>query len=114
VAEKSSKNAGERGEMPLYQRVYALVKQIPAGKVATYGQIARMVGGCSARMVGYAMSALRDGRDMEVPWQRVINAQGRISLHGIGSAEQRFRLEDEGVVFDQNDRVDFDLYGWMP
>jgi len=100
------------GQLPLYQRIYLLVKQIPAGKVATYGQIARMVGGCSARMVGFAMSALRDGRDPEVPWQRVINAQGRISLHGIGSAEQRFLLEDEGVVFDEADRVDFDLYGW--
>ena len=100
------------GQLPLYQRIYLLVKQIPAGKVATYGQIARMVGGCSARMVGYAMSALRDGRDPDVPWQRVINAQGRISLHGIGSAEQRFLLEDEGVVFDDADRVDFSLYGW--
>ena len=100
------------GPLPLYQRIYLLVKQVPAGKVATYGQIARMVGGCSARMVGYAMSALRDGRDPDVPWQRVINAQGRISLHGIGSAEQRFLLEDEGVVFDDADRVDFSLYGW--
>ena len=47
-------------ELPLYQRVYKMVKQIPAGKVATYGQIARLVGGCTARMVGYALSALRD------------------------------------------------------
>jgi len=112
VTVKASKNETQPERPPLYQRVYLLVKQIPAGKVATYGQIARMVGGCSARMVGYAMSALRDGRDPEVPWQRVINAQGRISLHGIGSAEQRFLLEDEGVVFDDNDRIDFDKYGW--
>ena len=99
-------------ELPLYQRVYKMVKQIPAGKVATYGQIARLVGGCTARMVGYALSALRDGRDPLVPWQRVINAQGRISLQGISSVEQRFLLEDEGVVFDAADRVDFDIYGW--
>ena len=98
------------GQLPLYQRIYLLVKQIPAGKVATYGQIARMVGGCSARMVGFAMSALRDGRDPEVPWQRIINAQGRISLHGIGSAEQRFLLEDEGVVFDEADRMEGRAY----
>ncbi|HPS32984.1 MAG TPA: MGMT family protein [Anaerolineaceae bacterium] len=112
MTEKPAKHGEDQDGLPLYQRVYALVKQIPAGKVATYGQIARMLGGCSARMVGYAMSALRDGVDPEVPWQRVINAQGRISLHGIGSAEQRFLLEDEGVVFDEGDRVSFDRYGW--
>ncbi len=109
---KASENESQSKQLPLYQRIYQLARQIPAGKVATYGQLARMVGGCSARMVGYAMSALRDGRDPDVPWQRVINAQGRISLHGIGSAEQRFLLEDEGVVFDDADRVDFSLYGW--
>ncbi|MEL7646118.1 MAG: MGMT family protein [Anaerolineaceae bacterium] len=109
---KPATSGSELDELPLYQRIYIQVKRIPAGKVATYGQIARMVGGCSARMVGYAMSALRDGRDPEVPWQRVINAQGRISLHGIGSAEQRFLLEDEGVIFDDSDRVDFEVCAW--
>ncbi len=109
---KTALQQGEPQEMPLYQRIYKQVKAIPAGKVATYGQIARMVGGCSARMVGYAMAALRDGRDPDVPWQRVINAKGRISLHGIGSAEQRARLEDEGIVFDQDDKLDLETYQW--
>ncbi|MFZ3070510.1 MAG: MGMT family protein [Anaerolineaceae bacterium] len=98
---------------PLYQRIYQQVKSIPAGKVATYGQIARIVRGCSARMVGYAMAALRDGRDPQVPWQRVINAKGHISLRGIGSAEQRARLEDEGIVFNPDGSLDMNEYLWQ-
>lgn len=97
-----------------YLRIYDIVRQIPPGKVATYGQIAHLMGGCSARMVGYAMSALKDGRSPDVPWQRVINAQGRISLHGIGNTIQRVLLEDEGIVFDDQSRVDFRMFGWQP
>jgi methylated-DNA-protein-cysteine methyltransferase-like protein len=97
--------------LPLYERIYAVVRQIPPGKVASYGQIARIVGTCTARMVGYAMSALRDN---SVPWQRVINSQGKISPHGdgIGSHLQRDLLIDEGVIFDAQDRVDFNRFGW--
>ncbi len=62
---------------PIYHRIYLVVRQIPRGKVATYGQIAVIVGGCTARMVGYALSATPQQSD--VPWQRVINAQGKIS-----------------------------------
>lgn len=95
-------------------RVYALVRQIPAGKVATYGQIARLVPGCTARMVGYAMSSIPEGLD--VPWQRVINSQGKISPHhaGFGSAMQRALLEEEGIIFDLENRVDFSVFGWIP
>jgi methylated-DNA-protein-cysteine methyltransferase related protein len=98
---------------PLYLRIYDMVRQIPRGKVATYGQIARLVGGCTPRMVGYAMSALTEGTD--VPWQRVINYKGKISPHGLGygSALQRQILEEEGVHFDPEDRVDFDTFGWL-
>ncbi|MEN4010507.1 MAG: MGMT family protein [Chloroflexota bacterium] len=93
------------------QRIFALVRQIPAGKVASYGQIARIVGqGVSARQVGYALASLRSATD--VPWQRVINAQGRISLPGVGGAIQKKLLLEEGIEFDENDRVDFDRYGW--
>jgi len=98
--------------MPLYDQIYEVVRYIPAGKVATYGQIANVVGGCSARMVGYAMAALSDGKHEDVPWQRVINAKGQISMQGFGNYEQRLRLEEEGVVFDGNDRIDFEKYGW--
>lgn len=99
---------------PLYERIYALVRLIPPGKVTTYGRIAELVGGCSARMVGYAMAALKRGGAPDVPWQRVINAKGQISVHGdgIGNAMQRIILEEEGVEFDANDRTDFERFGW--
>lgn len=97
----------------LYERIYAVVRQIPPGKVATYGQIAEMVGGCTARMVGYAMSALKNGTD--VPWQRVINRMGKVSPHGggIGTAMQRLLLEEENILFDAQGRIDFTQYGWL-
>ena len=98
----------------LYERIYEMVRLIPPGKVTTYGRIAELVGGCSARMVGYAMAALKRGGAPDVPWQRVINAKGQISVHGdgIGNAMQRIILEEEGVVFDAKDRVDFAQFGW--
>ena len=99
---------------PLYNRIYAIVRRIPPGQVTTYGRIAELVGGCTARMVGYAMAALKRGTAPDVPWQRVINAKGKVSLHGdgIGNAMQRMILEQEGVLFDENDRVDFSRFGW--
>jgi methylated-DNA-protein-cysteine methyltransferase related protein len=98
---------------PLYERIYAMVRSIPPGRVATYGGIARLVGGCSGHMVGFALAALR-GSDNDVPWQRVINHLGKISPHGIGfgSAIQRQLLEDEGILFDQDGRVDLNRFGW--
>ena len=97
---------------PVYERIYAVVRQIPPGQVATYGQIAGIVGGCTARMVGYAMAALPF--DTDVPWQRVINAQGKVSPRsgGQGGALQRQILEEEGVQFDAQGRVDFEQVGW--
>ena len=98
----------------LYQRIYDMVRRIPPGKVSTYGRIAELVGGCTARMVGYAMAALKRGTAPDVPWQRVINAQGKVSVHGdgFGNAIQRLKLEEEGVTFDENDRIDFNRFGW--
>lgn len=101
-------------EKPLYERIYDLVRQIPEGKVATYGQIAQVVGGCSARLVGYAMAGLRSGDHPDVPWQRVINRQGRISIHDpFGKYVQRQLLEQEGVYFDKNDQINFREFGWL-
>lgn len=96
----------------LYDRIYAVVRQIPRGQVATYGQIAAMVGQCGARTVGFAMASLPAGAG--VPWQRVINSQGRVSDRrgGDGSVRQRQLLEDEGVHFDSQGRVDFYSAGW--
>lgn len=95
---------------PLYGRIYDLVRRIPPGRVTTYGRIARQVG-CTARTVGFAMAALPAGHD--VPWQRVINSQGKVSPRRDGDGElvQRLLLEAEGVRFDARGRVDLVRYG---
>ena len=93
-----------------------MICKIPQGKLATYGQVAELVGGCTARMVGYALAALSDRpEEQDIPWQRVINRQGKISPHGfgLGSAMQRQLLEEEGVEFDSSGRVDFEKFGWL-
>lgn len=97
---------------PTYERVYAIVRVIPAGKVATYGQVASIVGNCTARMVGYALAALPAGYD--VPWHRVINAQGKVSPrdHSESTALQRQLLEDEGIRFNAAGKVDFRQVRW--
>lgn len=95
-----------------YTRIYRVVRRIPPGKVATYGQIARIAGlSGQARLVGYALSA---AQDPELPWQRVINAQGRISSRPDPSLEelQRALLEAEGVAFDAGGRVALERFGW--
>ncbi|MCC6168050.1 MAG: MGMT family protein [Caldilineaceae bacterium] len=96
----------------LYLRIYTVVRQIPRGRVATYGQIAAIVGDCTPRMVGYAMAATPPGSD--VPWHRVINAQGKISLRadGGGAGEQRARLEAEGIHFDGEGRANLRRVQW--
>lgn len=101
-----------RAKDPTYQQVvYDIVRQIPAGKVASYGQIARIAGGgVSARMVGYALAALRPGND--VPWQRVINSQGKISLPGFGRLQQEEMLLSEGIEFGPDGHVDWERFGW--
>ena len=97
---------------PLYQQIYEIVRLIPEGKVASYGQIAAMLNRCTPRMVGYAMAALPSGSN--VPWHRVINSQGKISQRAGGDGEniQRLLLETEGVEFNSNGSVDFSKVGW--
>lgn len=92
--------------------VFDIVKQIPPGKVASYGQISKMIPGCTARMVGYALASLPN--DSGVPWQRVINSKGRISPHGagFGSAMQRALLEQEGIIFKSDHSIDMSVFGW--
>ena len=99
-------------ETPLYQAIHRIISLIPSGKVATYGQIAEIVGGCSARMVGYAASAIPQGSD--IPWQKVINYKGGISQRnsGSGGVLQQKLLEAEGIVFNQNGRTELKHYRW--
>jgi len=97
-----------------YDRIYAVIARIPPGRVATYGQIAALAGlPRQARRVGHALKVQPDGAGL--PWHRVINARGAISLpSGDHSALiQRARLKAEGVVFD-DDRVSLDRWGWRP
>ena len=97
-----------------YQRIYAAVRRIPRGRVSTYGTIARVAGlAGQARQVGYALSALPTGTS--VPWHRVINAQGRLSLERSASGAgitQRLRLVREGIVVDAGGRVSLEKFGW--
>lgn len=97
---------------PFFERVYRLVRQIPFGQVATYGQLALYLGDRrGARTVGWAMRASPEG----VPWHRVVNAQGRISARGRPPDEvalQQALLESEGVVFGPDGRIDLRTYRW--
>jgi methylated-DNA-protein-cysteine methyltransferase-like protein len=93
--------------------IYAVVRRIPRGRVATYGQVAELAGRPGqARQVGYALSALPAGS--RVPWQRVVNAAGRCSLRAATGWEltQRRLLEDEGVAFGPSERIDLERYRW--
>ena len=96
-----------------YARIYAVVRRIPRGRVATYGQIAELAGlPGHARQVGYALHALPDAT--AVPWHRVVNASGGMSCRrgGGGELTQRLRLEAEGVGFDLRGRVRLDRVRW--
>jgi methylated-DNA-protein-cysteine methyltransferase related protein len=102
------------------KEIWQIARQIPAGKVATYGQLATQVNppatvaaetykAFAARWVGGAMAAC----PQDVPWQRVVNSQGKISDRP-GSEKQKQLLEMEGVVFDSKGRIDLNLFGWKP
>lgn len=99
-----------------WARIYDVVRQIPSGRVATYGQVAELAGlPRQARLVGYALSALSAGS--RVPWHRVINAEGRVSARSDGAGAtvpQRLRLEAEGVTFGAGGRVSLERFRWDP
>jgi O-6-methylguanine DNA methyltransferase len=101
---------------PIHQRFYEVIARIPKGRVATYGQIAALAGlPRRARMVGQALRSTPE--DLEIPWQRVVNAQGTVSPRGgLGWEEgyQRHLLEEEGVTFNTHGRIDLDRFGWDP
>ena len=98
-----------------HERIYSVVRRIPRGRVATYGQVAELAGlPGHARQVGYALHALSG--DQDVPWHRVVNAQGRVSPRSAPGWEgaQRRLLEREGVRFDAQGRLSLERHRWKP
>ena len=101
------------------QRVLELVARIPEGRVMTYGQLALLAGNPgAARQAGFVLNSLAGGPgkgEPEWPWQRVINAQGRVSTHKVGFGEMQERLlQAEGIVLDDSGRCDLAKYQWWP
>jgi methylated-DNA-protein-cysteine methyltransferase-like protein len=113
----SASRAALSDELSEYASYYAVVRKIPRGRVLTYGDVARLAGRpTSARRVGYALFAVRDAK---VPWWRVVNARGEISLrHHSGPGgpedEQRYLLLKEGVEFSADGRIDLEAYRHHP
>jgi len=98
-----------RSAATAYARILRAVAAIPRGRVASYGQIAALAGlPGRARHVGFALRMVGDGA---VPWHRVVNARGAVSLTGDASALQRRRLRREGIVFEKNGRIDLARFG---
>ena len=98
-----------------YVRIYDAVRRVPRGFVSTYGDVARTAGLAGrARQVGYALHALDERHD--VPWQRIVNASGRISPRGEPAPArlQRSLLEAEGIVFDARGVIDLGRFAWRP
>ena len=102
-----------------FEQVYAIVRRIPPGKVTSYGRIAEMLGRPrAARAVGYALNALKDKRGdpqyANIPWHRVVNGQGRISIVNRDASrnEQAERLRTEGVVVSEKLTIDLGIFLW--
>jgi methylated-DNA-protein-cysteine methyltransferase related protein len=97
-----------------YEKIYAVVKKIPAGKVATYGQVADLAGlSGKARLVGYALYKVQI--DEDIPWQRVVNAKGEVSYAVSRNGAdylQRNLLEQEGIKFDDRGKIDLKINRW--
>lgn len=102
----------DAGRLKVFEEIIAVVKRIPRGKVATYGQVGSLAGGYSGRVAGFALASLHYRRGEEAPWQRVINRLGKLSLKSFDGALQRSLLEEEGIVFDAHDMIDLEEYQW--
>ena len=99
-----------------YQKIYTVVKKIPIGTVLTYGQVAELAGlDGKARLVGYAL--FRVEIETDIPWQRVVNSKGEVSYSIArcgGDYLQKTLLEQEGIEFNQGNRIDLKKYRWQP
>ena len=96
----------------LFKIILEIIKQIPSGRVATYGQIAAMAGTQNPRLVGFALAGLKEGT--EIPWFRIINSKGKISFPegSEGFDIQYSLLQNEGIIFDAKNRINFEQFGW--
>lgn len=111
-ARTTGRRGGEGGR---YERIYAVVRRIPRGRVATYGQVAELAGlGGHARQVGYALHAAPESAGL--PWHRVVNAKGQVSSRSEpgGDFLQRQLLAGEGLDFDERGRIDLERHRWRP
>ncbi|MBD1844224.1 methylated-DNA--[protein]-cysteine S-methyltransferase [Cyanobacteria bacterium FACHB-63] len=103
--------------MSKYQQIYNVVRQIPYGQVATYGQVAELAGlPRQGRLVGYALFRATDP-NLDVPWHRVINAKGEISMSPLREGMdyiQRSLLESEGIEFDRSGKLSLTRHRWQP
>ena len=93
-----------------FPAVYALIKEIPKGQVASYGMIASLVPGATARIVGFATAGTPAGQD--IPWQRVVNSMGKVSDRD-GAERQRNRLMAEGIKFSPSGKIKWGTYRWI-
>ena len=113
---RTATGARRRRSSTAYDKIYAVVRRIPRGKVATYGRVASLAGHPRApRLAGYALYALPEGSPL--PWHRVVGAGGRLTLARLspdGALTQRMRLEREGVRFDARGRVELRAFAWVP
>ena len=106
------RSTSARAETPPFERVWALVRRIPRGKVATYGQLSGLIDGRLTPVgVGWAIRAAPEG---SIPWQRVVNGRGGISTDGEHQGLQRAMLEAEGVRFGKEGTLDLERHGWRP
>ena len=109
-----AKRQGPIKDLSLGQRVKDVIKKVPKGKVATYGQIAALAG--NPRAARQVVRILHSSSEKDkLPWHRIVNRQGRIALKlGYGYEIQRELLRREGIRFDKDDTIDFDRYLWSP
>jgi methylated-DNA-protein-cysteine methyltransferase related protein len=103
--------------MNTYQQIYTITRQIPQGRVATYGQVAELANlAGKARVVGYALFQI-DVSTTDVPWHRVVNAKGEVSYSPLRRGAdylQRSLLEQEGIKFNANGKINLREYKWQP
>ena len=112
--ENVRKGKAESSTSPFHKKIVGLIKRIPKGKVVTYGKIAAYAG--NPRAARQVVRTLHSSSEKEkLPWHRVINSQGKISLGpGHGYELQKALLESEGIVFGLGDKIDLEKYLWTP